>query len=162
MTRSNKTAQNPAKSRIKSLKCVTPEKATWRKWHNQTRLLTRQAADERRHDRLFGRFGIIHHVTTTRSRFCVTVLFQLPLLSTCHHQPVPSTCYTNQPSTSHHQPVIQSVPSYQFRLAVHPLNQHCNQHISRWSLLFILFVIVLVMSSRLSPPVIALLLYRQD
>ena len=72
MTRSNKTPKNPAKSTIKSQKCVTPQKATWRKWHNQPRLLARQAADERRYDRLLGRLDIIHHVTTTRSRFCVT------------------------------------------------------------------------------------------
>ena len=103
MTRSNKMPKNPAKSRIKSLKSVTPQKATWRKWHNRRGLLARQAADERRYDRLIGRFDIIHHVTTTRSDFMSPFLFQLPLLSTCHHWPVPSTCSINlfhQPVTS--------------------------------------------------------------
>lgn len=103
MTRSNKTPKNPAKSRIKSLKSVTPQKRTWRKWHNQPAWLARQAADERRHDRLLGRFDIIRHVTTTRYNFVSPFLFQLPLLSTCNHWPVTSTC--------HHQPVISSVIS---------------------------------------------------
>lgn len=142
MTRSNKTPKNPAKSTIKSLKSVTHQKATWRKWHNQPALLARQADDERRYDRLFGRFDIIHHVTTTRSNFVSPFLFQLPLLS---------TRYVNQSSTCHHQPVIPSVPSYQFHLAVHPLNRCINQLISRWSLLLTLFVILLVVSPWLSP-----------
>lgn len=159
MTRSNKTPNNPAKSRIKSLKSVTPQKRTWRKWHNQPALLARQAADERRHDRLFGLFNVTHHVTITRSRFCVTFfvptsvaanqsinLLSQPVLSTSHHQPVTPT--NHQPVTTN---LLSHLLSYPSHFAVHPINQHCNQHISRWSLLFILFVILLVMSSRLSP-----------
>lgn len=116
MTQSNKTAQNPAKSRIKSLKSVTPQKATWRKWHNQPRLLARQAADERRHDRFFGRFDVIHHVTTTRSDFVSPFLFQLPLLPTCStnllHQPTinpsPPTSYLTRYFI---RSTLQSIPS---------------------------------------------------
>lgn len=103
MTRSNKTPKNPAKSRIKSLKSVTPKNTTWRKWHNQPRLLARQAADERRYDRLFGRFDIIHHVTVTRSRFCVTFFVPTSVAANLFHQPVTPTSYLtryiNQSST---------------------------------------------------------------
>ena len=141
MTRSNKTPKNPAKSTIKSLKSVTNQKRTWRKWHNRRGLLARQAADERRHDRLLGRFDIIHHVTTTRSRFCVTFFVPTSVAANPLHQPVISTRYVNQSSTCHSiRSALQSIPSVCF--------------ISRWSLLFNLFVILLVittLSEHLSP-----------
>ena len=152
MTRSNKIPKNPAKSTIKSLKSVTTQKATWRKWHNQPALLARQATDERRHDRLLGRFDIIHHVTTTRSRFCVTFLFQLPLLPNCYlnpfRQPIlnlsPSTCSVNlfrQPVTTN---LLSHPLLHPFHLAVHPLNR-CINHISagdRYCLLCLLFCLL--------------------
>ena len=117
MTQSNKTAQNPAKSTIKSQKCVTPQKATWRKWHNQPRLLARQAADERRHDRLFGLFNVIHHVTTTRSRFCVTFFVPTSVAADPFYQPVTSTSSINlSPPTCYLicypiRSTLQSIPS---------------------------------------------------
>lgn len=124
MTRSNKTPKNPTKSRIKSLKSVTHQKHTWRKWHkwhNQPGLLPRQAADERRHDRLFGRFDVIHNVTTTRSRFCVTFFvptsvavnpFHQPVTTYLFHQPIlnlsPPTCYRTRYFI---RSALQSIPS---------------------------------------------------
>lgn len=127
-----------------------------------TRLASTSSCTERRHDRIFGRFDIIHHVTTTRSRFCVTFfvptsvaanqsinLLSQPVLSTSHHQPVPSTCL--------HQPVISSVilsippcspsPQSAFQPAYQPVD-----HIVYLVCYFACYVIL----------IISLLLYRQD
>lgn len=120
---------------------------------------------ERRHDRLFGLFNVIHHVTTTRSDFVspffvptsvAANLLSQPVLSTSHHQPVTPT---------NHQPVsinqLSNPLLHPFRLAVHPLNR-CINHISagdRYCLSCLLFCLLCHPDYC---PVITPLLYRQD
>lgn len=82
MTQSNKTAQNPAKSRIKSLKSVTHQNATWRKWLNQPGLLARQAV---LNGVMIGFLGGLTSPIMSPSHdpdFVSPFLFQLPLLPT--------------------------------------------------------------------------------
>ena len=76
---------------------------------------------ERRHDRLFGRFDVIHHVTTTRSRFCVT--FFVPTSVAANLLPHPF----RQPVTTDplRQPILNLSPPacYLICYLIHPTLQ---------------------------------------
>lgn len=152
---------------------MTPKKATWRKWHNQPGLLARQAADERRYDRLLGRFDIIHHITTTRSDFVSPFFVPTSVAANLYlnrspnpfRQPVPSTRSINPfhqpvPSTCHNQPVISSVtPSVP---PCSPSPQSALQPAYQPVIVIAYFVCDFACYQPDYCPVISLLLCRQD